>query len=324
MTMDGTPKHLAQEQARHWLVKLSSGVATQADAQAFKNWCNSDPHHAQAWREVSRDWQLLQASLASAKEGLPQEFDESLLIAQANAQRTKRRVVLGALATTPLFVALAYYPPLDLWSSLQDFHADFHTAKGEQREIQLAQGLVVQMNTATRLNWSPSTEHGAKLSLLAGEAEISARDNLAIQVAQGRIELQQGILNVRILPSSAVCVACLSGYAELQLAQRHFIAANEQVVYKAQSVQSHQDVDQLKVSAWRSGMLSFIDVPLQQVVDEINRYRSGRLIIRNPQLAQRPVRMTVSIHKTDIALHMLRDLYGAQLSHLPGGIVLLG
>jgi transmembrane sensor len=45
--------------------------------------------------------------------------------------------------------------------------------------------------------------------------------------------------------------------------------------------------------------------------------------VRNADLAARRVRMRFEITQTDLALHMLRDLYGAQLTRLPGGIVLL-
>ncbi|NVI85263.1 iron dicitrate transport regulator FecR, partial [Janthinobacterium sp. BJB401] len=78
-----------------------------------------------------------------------------------------------------------------------------------------------------------------------------------------------------------------------------------------------------EANAWRTGALSFAGQPLADVVDEINRYRPGRVVLRNAELGRRLVRMRFSIGQTDGALAMIRDLYGAQMTSLPGGIVLL-
>ena len=78
-----------------------------------------------------------------------------------------------------------------------------------------------------------------------------------------------------------------------------------------------------EASAWRTGALSFAGQPLSRVVDEINRYRPGRVVLRNAELGRRLVRMRFSITQMDGALAMIRDLTGAQMTSLPGGIVLL-
>ena len=46
-----------------------------------------------------------------------------------------------------------------------------------------------------------------------------------------------------------------------------------------------RDADLAAISGWRRGVLEFNDVPLAQVVDEINRYRAGRILLMGDRLA---------------------------------------
>jgi transmembrane sensor len=50
--------------------------------------------------------------------------------------------------------------------------------------------------------------------------------------------------------------------------------------------------------SWRSGVLSFDRVPLEQAVAEINRYSPQEIIVSSPQLARRPISGTFRIGVT--------------------------
>ena len=45
--------------ARNWLLTLTSGAATEADAEAFRAWLRADPGHEAAFAEQKRLWQAL-------------------------------------------------------------------------------------------------------------------------------------------------------------------------------------------------------------------------------------------------------------------------
>ena len=81
--------------------------------------------------------------------------------------------------------------------------------------------------------------------------------------------------------------------------------------------------DSNAVLAWRRGLLLFNDTPLAQVVEELNRYRPGRIFLQSEELGMRRVQAQFSIDKLDVALALIRDLYGARLTYLPGNLVLL-
>ncbi|WP_313651852.1 FecR/PupR family sigma factor regulator, partial [Pseudomonas soli] len=41
-----------QRQAQGWLLRLTSGQATQADARALRQWCARSPAHAEAFAQA--------------------------------------------------------------------------------------------------------------------------------------------------------------------------------------------------------------------------------------------------------------------------------
>jgi len=303
------------QQAAAWWARLRSDDFTQADAKALRAWCARSPEHARAWRELQQLWQALDPALTRAA-AAPQRAN-----VLAFPLRPGRRAFLGGALAAGVAV-LALRPPLGAWPSLQEFAADYRTGTGEQRQVALSPQMSVQMNTQTRID----VRAPEAIELLGGEAEIlasGARQPVSVVAGAGRLLAQSARFNVRHT-DDAVCVTCLAGAVEVVWQQRRLtLDAGQQLVYDERSVQAATAAPKGEASAWRTGALSFVGQPLSQVVDEINRYRPGRVLLRNAELGRRLVRMRFSIGQTDGALAMIRDLYGAQITSLPGGIVLL-
>lgn len=303
------------QQAAAWWARLRADDFTQADANALRAWCARSPAHARAWRELQQLWQALDPALSRAA-AAPQRAN-----VLAFPLRPGRRAFLGGALAAGVAV-LALRPPLGAWPSLQEFAADYRTGTGEQRQVALSQQMSVQMNTQTRIN----VRAPEAIELLGGEAEIlasGARQPVSVLAGAGRMLAQSARFNVRHT-DDAVCVTCLAGAVEVVWQQRRqTLDAGQQLVYDERGVQAATAAPKGEASAWRTGALSFVGKPLADVVDEINRYRPGRVVLRNAELGRRLVRMRFSIGQTDGALAMIRDLYGAQMTSLPGGIVLL-
>ncbi|WP_219117645.1 FecR domain-containing protein [Janthinobacterium sp. UMAB-56] len=304
-------------QASAWWVRLRADDFTQADADALRAWCARSPEHARAWREQQQLWQALAPALARTAAAAPQRAN-----VLAFPLRPGRRAFLGGALAAGV-AALALRPPLGAWPSLQELGADYRTGTGEQRQVALSQQMTVQMNTQTRVNVIAQET----IELLGGEAEIlasGARQPVTVVAGAGRLLAQSARFNVRHT-DEAVCVTCLAGAVDVLWQQRQLtLDAGQQLVYDGRGVQAATAAPAGEASAWRTGALSFVGKPLSQVVDEINRYRPGRVLLRNPELGRRLVRMRFSISQMDGALAMIRDLTGAEMTSLPGGIVLLG
>ncbi|WP_241063830.1 FecR family protein [Achromobacter xylosoxidans] len=101
------------------------------------------------------------------------------------------------------------------------------------------------------------------------------------------------------------------------------MAAGQELRYDGQRVMPPVAADTEAVTAWRRGWLVFDRVPLADVVEELNRYRRGRLVLLNSRLGRRRVQARFALAQVADAEQLIRDAYGAEVTRLPGGVVLL-
>lgn len=321
MGMPGNNKNsdVAAREARAWLLTLTSGRATEADAQAFREWLRADPRRQavfaaqkQLWHDLGPAVQAVVAERAS---------DRARRRARQSLMTGRRAFLGGALAASAAY--LAFKPPLGLWPGVDMLGADYRTAAGEQRHVALGDALDVQMNTLTRINVASGGD-GAVIELADGEAEIRSGAQAAVVLAgKGRITAKDAVFNVRYIGGEAR-LCCLSGVVRLAHEQGVFdVVANRELRYDDSRVMPPVLIDPAVVTAWRQGWLVFDQQPLAQVVDELNRYRRGRLVLMNEQLGRRLVQARFSLAQVADAERLIRDAYGAHVTRLPAGVVLL-
>ncbi|QHI97406.1 DUF4880 domain-containing protein [Xylophilus rhododendri] len=308
-----------RREAQAWVVRLSSGQATEDDARAFRAWCALGPAHASAFAQSRAVWAEMQGAARRVAGA-----EARAAARPARGFSPGRRLVLGgAVAASAGYLALR--PPLALWPSMLELAADYRTGPGEQRELQLAQGTVLRMNTRTRLDVQDSA---ARLRLIEGEIEMDIRRGAALapvlRVNSASLAAKDARYNVRLIDGMA-CVSCLAGEVELSRGtDRVTLAAGRQLTFGAAPFGPATAADEGAVSAWRKRLLVFDGVALEDVVAEINRYRPGKLILTSRGLGRRQVQASFSIDRLDDAIVLMRDAYGVAVTRLPGGIVLLG
>jgi len=317
-------------QASAWLLRLRSGNMSSNEVQAFQRWCDENPQTEQLLRDTWSSLRTAAAEIAQEERASGNMWTGNA--GRAHALRPGRRAFVGfAVAAGASWLALR--PPLQLWPALGDFAADYRTGTGEQRRVSLSQRVVVEMNTQTRLDILPARQALRGVDLLTGEAEIVAAAPsigqsdpvrpIIVVAGVGRLQAQIARFNVRRTGNN-VCVTCISGSVAFEHPrQRLTLVAAQQVAYDDQDVHPVSQVDPSAVTAWRRGVLVFNGVPLAQVVDEINRYRRGKVILRNEALGENRMQAQFPIAKLDDVINMLGQLYGAHVTKLPGNIVLL-
>ena len=82
-------------------------------------------------------------------------------------------------------------------------------------------------------------------------------------------------------------------------------------------------IDPAVEAAWQEGLLIFRYTPLPKVVEEVNRYRSGRIFIVNAELNAHLINGRFHIDRIDEVLVQIEQAFGVKAKTLPGGIVLL-
>lgn len=325
------PDHMAHrraalhKEAQRWLLRLTSGTATAHDARAFEHWCGQSPAHVEAFAETRRMWENLGPAAQAWMAG-----ERTRAAAQSSrdtTMRMSRRTFLGAAVTAAVAVAVVH-PPLQLWPSLSDMAADYRTATGEQREVDLGQGIVVQMNTQTTINLRKVQGRVTGIELLGGEIQVKATaaadGPVSVFAGGGRVDVGvMGKCNVRC-DDTGVQVTGLDGATTLRYqGQTAVLKTAQRADYGNGRVGDVTPTDIEVTMAWRRRVLIFDGQPLADVVREINRYRPGKIILTNDGLAERKVQARFSLNQLADVAALIQDAYGAKVTSLPGGIVIL-
>lgn len=302
------------DEAAEWLVQLHGGGATEAQRQACAQWQRTSPEHGRAWARA----ELLVGTLG----GLPPALAKPALQRNRTAER---RAALGKLAAL-LAVAPAGWLAWRLDARL-GFTATHRTATGERREVLLADGTQVVMNTGTALD--VAFDGGQRLlHLRAGEVLVEtaadpqpAHRPFRVRTAQGMMQALGTRFTVR-QDGDTTHLAVLEGAVQVQPqratgAAQPVVRAGQAIAFTADSAGEAHAAEGAD-TAWTQGMLLTYKMPLAQFVAELSRYRRG-LLACDPALAALPVSGAYPVDDTDRALAMLVATYPVDAATRLGG-----
>jgi len=324
---DITDPDTLRRSARAWVVRIQSGCADIQEAAELLRWRDRSPDHARALGEAIRLRRLMvdAGRVARATEG-PSTPIPTTNAFPAGAPAPSRAVIgrrafFGGAMAASVGAVMAVRPPLALWPSLAEWRADYRTGTGERRSLALADGASVDMNTRT----SVALRHDG-LRLIAGEVVVDASHAarpVAISTDAAIAVARSGRFGVR-LRDGGVCVTCSAGRVRVDAhEQAAELSAGQQLTIADGRIESVVAVDTARVEAWRTGRLIFVDTPLGDVVDELNRYRPGKIILTGSAMHDRPVNAVFLLDHLDGALLQIREVAQAHATELPGGIILL-
>lgn len=255
--------------AATWYVNLSAAPDCEQERRAWRNWLAEDVRHAQAWTQVEHLQQRL--GLLTPDLALP-------TLADVRARRRAVNKVLGLL-----LMAGAGGASLLAVEPLSSRLAEYRTAKGERRELQLADGSQLILNTDSAVD----VDYGSTLreirlhrgELLLQTARDPANRPLLVHTAQGSVRAlgtrfsvysHDGRSEVRVF-EHAVEIRPGSTPA---LVQR--VEAGQQAAFDSRQVQGITPLAEAS-DAWTRGMLMAVDWPLPRLLAELGRYRPGYL-----------------------------------------------
>ncbi len=312
------------DEAIAWIVRLKTDEPTRADVLEFERWRGQSAAHEEAFKRAARIHRNagIVAGRLTAASGVP-----SMMRSPAGRRGMSRRLVLGGgLAAAAAAAYAVVQPPLGMWPSLQELSADYRTAKGEQRQVQVTADVSLDLNTQTSIALR-SLQGQPTVELISGEVLVSARrptsESLIMLAAGGQIAAAKANFDARCL-DGVVSVTCLDGTVDVQHSgQSTRIGKGQQVAYTRAGIGTSASVDPAQVTAWQSGLLIFRDRPLASVVDEVNRYRPGKIVVVTAELRQRAVNGDFEIRKLDSFVTQVEQLFGAHATSLHGGLVIL-
>ncbi|SAI28971.1 inner membrane sensor for iron transport [Bordetella ansorpii] len=261
--------------ASEWFARMQSGEVTEADHHAFDAWLNADPSHEREYRRLVYLWRSSAAIPEARLRALAQDRPSR----SAGPVPARRRMGLGLAAGCALSLVASLAGPERLFRPTVDA-IDFVTNKGERRQISLADGSMLHLNSDTRLTVCFDA-YERRVTLRGGEVFFDViRDAARPFIVNGDfgfITATGTRFNAR-RDAQGLQVSVASGEAQLSLgnwpqSRRRRLVAGQQAV--AQSDGSLSDTARVNVDnvvAWRVGKVIFNDMPLSAVIREMNRY----------------------------------------------------
>lgn len=237
---------------------------------------------------------------------------------------TKPAIVAGAaiLALGGLF--LADDGPMRL-------EADALSDASEMPILKLADGSTIQLNADSAVAYDFSAARRT-VRLLRGEAFFQvAKDPtrpFVVEAQGGRTTAVGTAFDVRVDDDTTDVTVTehavsLTSDDPVQSATR--LNEGEQAAYGADGrVRQVRSVDTDAVLAWRRGQLVVDNATLREVVAEIGRHFSGRILIASSLLGDRRVSGTITITDTDAALGFLEKSLGVTATRIGPLIILRG
>lgn len=310
------------------LLHLWSDQLSEAEAAAIRTRVRNEPKYREEF----------QSSLAilAGMEGLQGDPAVEEIVPRIpllmQKRRSRRNVALGMAAGVLLAIgtSLAVFVP---WRGPDDSHLrQYFTRIGEQRTIELADGSVVTLNTDSQL----AVDYGGptrRILLASGEAyfavaadserpftvdlgthDVTAlgttfnvrkdRERYQVAVLEGAVAIHEHTTDIARSPppvsadGQAVVLAqpgprrVEAGWvAEIE------VSSNELTAFQPESMDRYH--------AWRSGLLSFYNEPLLQVVKELNRYSRRKILIDDTSVMELPVYTAIRVTEIDSALRAL-------------------
>lgn len=298
-----------EQDAVAWLVRLTSGTATDSDRCEAAAWRQLSPAHDQAFQKVERLWTGIEPlcgpvcnveGIAAIGAPSPARPFFALNRREKGSLWIRRMAIAASVAALAVTLAVTT-------GALPPFWADARTGTGEQLALPLSDGSRIFLNTQAAVSIRYSKEI-RQVDLLSGEASFQVAKDPArpfiVRTKSGRVRAVGTEFLVRET-GNAVVVTVTEGVVEVIASgpgSPTRVHAGQLARYGASGVSLVEPVDLRVATAWQRGKLIFEAEPLTTVVEEINRYRPGRVIVLGEALARHPVSGVFDLDRLDSAV----------------------
>lgn len=305
-----------REQALDWFLRLQQAPHDPQLRDECEQWCASDAANAEAYRKAEKLWQLT-GQLAPATT----EHWSKAPVVKLPVRR--RRWWLGAAVAACLLVAVA--PSLSL-----RLQADYRTAQGETRDITLADGSVVQMDSDTAIAVDYSGNH-RDVKLLAGQAFFEVRPDKTrpfhVRAEAIKVTVTGTAFNVELRPGT-VGVDVQHGSVRVEdVAGAHVLSdaltAGERLRYVDGIVQVKTFASS-QAAAWRQGQLIADEQRVAELAQALARYLPGKVVLRDEALGDKRVTGVYDLRNPEAALRAVIRPHGGEVRSYGPWLLVLG
>ncbi len=280
----------AVREAARWYIRLHEAAPDAAQRKLFEQWRSQHPDHERAWQlaqRVSEQWK-----------GIP---DGVGLLTLDRADRLSRRAGLKAL----MLLMTAGPAALLVWRH-GTWTADERTRVGEQRQIDLADGTRLNLNTDSAVDITFDA-HQRLIRLRSGQVLVTTgRDQLnrplRVQTEQGNVYPVGTRFSVHLKGNESL-VSVYGGAVDIcpnGCADATRVSAGNQAHFDSLRVMTAQPLSPGS-DEWSRGVLRVERMPLSTFAKELNRYRPG-WVRCDPDIAELLISGAFQLRDTDLVL----------------------
>ncbi|PLR25648.1 hypothetical protein SGCZBJ_10505 [Caulobacter zeae] len=307
--------HAAARQA----LRLRDG----GDAAEHAAWLAAGPERAEAMAEADHILSLMGAATATQADAAFRPRRRRGVAAAASPRRRTWKIPAAVAAC--LVLALGAGVTLKTLAPADPNHLVAEI--GQVRRQVLVDGSTVTLNTGSVLDVRYGPD-GRRVRLVKGEAFFDVVHDpsrpFVVESRAGSARVLGTAFDVRLQGERAK-VSVLRGAVRVHPANGGGMAvlrAGQGAWLDGAAPEALALEDPAAVDAWRQGRLVVYHRPLAEVVDEIGRYRRGKVFVRGQALAARPVSGVFDVARPDAAIDALAASLDLRTARL-GGFVLL-
>lgn len=293
--------------ASQWYALLASEEVTAEDFAAWEQWKNADDKNRAAWQRIEE--------VTKHIEKLPTNVTAKTFARPTSEGRREALKHLAILLGVGTCTVLAYQQ-----KPWRDMLADYTTASGEMREVNLPDGSTMYINTASAVNVR-FTNQQRSIELIQGEVLIHTADEnssnyrpFSVRTRHGMVTALGTKFTVRDLEHTSK-VSVSEGAVRIAPASGPAITINA-----GQSISFGKNdfspiVEEEISSAWSKGLLVVYSMPLGEFIEELSRYRNG--ILRcDPAVRDLLVSGSFFTSNTDTTLKTLTEILPVRIESL--------
>ena len=319
------------DQAIEWLVRLHSGDATAADFAAFAAWRGQSDDHIRAVRDAeallggvdetsaAQNWTGAEP-VSPNRLAMPSRRSRPVQSGPRAVFATRRAVI--AMASLCAVLVLTIVGGIQGTGILGRWNADYSTGIGQFETVTLPDGTVAHMNTASAFSVEYSDDV-RRIDLAAGEVIFEVAKDAAhpfiVSAIGGEAMAVGTVYGVRIDGDHAR-VTVKEGIVEVSngTGKAVRLVAGDRASYQVGTPPVlRDDINLATYGSWQRGKLIFNSRSLGDVIDEAQRYQTGRIIIARDRLRDLKVTGVFDIAELDDLLASLTQTTGASVLKLP-------
>ncbi len=329
-----------REEASEWVIRFENESVGPDDVQSFRQWFNISSEHREEFLELARLWGGMDL-LSTLAEIMPlSELEPE----QQEAPGWGRFAMPAAVLSMCLLIG--FLLPTSVWTEVfSSTDGVYVTGVGSQQTVNLSDGSVIALNTGSEVTVN-YTHDSRMVDLQYGEAHFEVKSDpgrpFTVRVGSGVVRAVGTAFNIQYYQDT-VGVIVTEGIVEVDAPatlpeDKHLndskvakIAPLEKISVGAgqfieygQATRVVADIERKDIDrklAWQRGMIIFEGESLKDAVDEIKRYTSTEIIIKDPEIQNIQVGGYFRTGEIEVMLKVFESSFGINVTRVNDDVI---